>query len=105
MIEAGKLVKDLQVMRDEEVLFTANSELYGPLELTESEHRVSCTIPRLPLFAGRYQIRIFTMADGRRSDYLEHALEFQVEDAHFFPTGKAPKEKEGILVDQTWRLG
>lgn len=93
-----------QVMRDEEVAFTGNSELMGWLTLEASEHRVSCTVPRLPLFGGRYELRIFVMVDGRRSDYLEHAAEFHVEDGHFFPTGKTPREKEGILVDQRWRV-
>jgi lipopolysaccharide transport system ATP-binding protein len=91
-----------QVMKDEEVFFTGNSVLYEYLELSQPRHRVSCTIPRLPLFAGRYELRVFLMVDGRRSDYLEHAVEFQVDDAHFFPTGKTPMEKDGVLVDQTW---
>ncbi len=91
-----------QVMRDEEVFFTGNSELYGPLELSRPHHRVTCTIPRLPLFAGRYEVRIFLMVDGRRSDYLEHALAFQVDDAPFFPGGRTPTEKDGVLVDQIW---
>ncbi len=93
-----------QVMKDEQVMFTGNSELYGWLELSAPEHRVSCTIPRLPLFSGRYQVRIFVMVDGRRSDYLEDALEFHVDDAHFFPSGMTPREKVGVLVDQTWRV-
>jgi lipopolysaccharide transport system ATP-binding protein len=93
-----------QVMKGEEVFFTGNSELYGHLELTRLRHRVSCTIPRLPLFAGRYELRVFLMVDGRRSDYLEHAVEFEVDDARFFPTGKTPVEKVGVLVDQAWRI-
>ena len=93
-----------QVMKDEEVVFTGSSELYGSLELSQPHHSVRCSVPRLPLFAGRYQLRIFIMVDGRRSDYLEHATEFDVDDAHFFPTGKTPKEKDGVLVDQTWRI-
>jgi hypothetical protein len=44
-------------------------------------------IPRLPLFAGRYEVRVFLM-----------------DDANFFPTGKTPKEKVGVLVDQAWRI-
>ena len=93
-----------QVMKDEEVFFTGNSVLYGHLKLSRPRHRVSCTIPRLPLFAGRYELRVFLTVDGRHSDYLEHAVEFQVDDAHFFPTGKTPMEKMGILVDQAWRI-
>jgi lipopolysaccharide transport system ATP-binding protein len=93
-----------QVLKDEEVMFTGNSELFGWLTLDAREHRVSCTVPRLPLFSGRYHLNIFVMVDGRRSDYLEHALEFQVDDAHFFPSGKTPTEKVGTLVDQSWRI-
>ncbi len=92
-------------MKDEQVFFTYDSELYGHLELSRPRHRVSCTIPRLALFAGGYELRIFLVVDGRsRSDYLDHAVEFQVDDAHFFPTGKTPKEKVGVLVDQAWRI-
>ncbi len=91
-----------QVMKDEEVLFTAHNELQEHFSLRASVHRVSCTIPRLPLFAGKYQVRIFLMVDGRRADYLEHAREFQVDDADFFQSGKTPVEKMGLLVDQTW---
>ena len=94
-----------QVMRDDEVLFTGNSEMYGHLRLEKPSHTVSCTIPRLPLFAGRYELRVFVMVDGRRSDYVEHAAEFQVDDARFFHSGKTPAEKAGVLVDQTWRVG
>lgn len=93
-----------QVMKDEEVLFTAHNELQGRFSLRAPVHRVSCTIPRLPLFAGTYQVRIFLMVDGRRADYLEHALEFQVDDADFFQSGTTPVEKMGVLVDQTWAI-
>jgi lipopolysaccharide transport system ATP-binding protein len=93
-----------QVMKDEEVLFTAHNELQERFSLRAPVHRVSCAIPRLPLFAGIYQVRIFLMVDGRRADYLEHALEFQVDDADFFQSGKTPVEKMGVLVDQTWAI-
>jgi lipopolysaccharide transport system ATP-binding protein len=93
-----------QVMKDQEFFFTGNSVLYGHLELSRPRHRASCTVPRLPLFAGRYELRVMLMVDGRCSDYLDHAVEFQVEDAHFFPTGNTPKEKVGVLVDQAWRI-
>lgn len=93
-----------QVMKDEEVLFTAHNELQERFSLRAPVHRVSCTIPCLPLFAGKYQVRIFLMVDGRRADYLEHALEFQVDDADFFQSGKTPMEKMGVLVSQTWAI-
>ena len=93
-----------QVMKNEQVIFTGNSQLYGPLELSRLDHRVRCSVPRLPLFAGRYYLRVFIMVDGRRSDYVEHAVIFEVDDAHFFPSGKTPVEKEGVLVDQAWQV-
>jgi len=93
-----------QVIKDEEVLFTAHNELQECFSLRAEAHRVSCIIPRLPLFAGKYQARIFLMVDDRRADYLEHALEFEVDDADFFQSGKTPVEKMGVLVDQTWAI-
>lgn len=92
-----------QVMKDFEVFFTGNSQLFQNLDLATQDCKVSCKIPRLPLFTGSYQIRIFTMVDGRRSDYLENALEFQVEDNQFFASGQTPTEKDGILIDQLWK--
>jgi hypothetical protein len=44
-------------------------------------------IPRLPPFAGRYELRVFLM-----------------DDAHFFPTGKTPQRKVSVLVDQGRRI-
>ena len=92
-----------QVTKDDDVIFTGNSSLQGPLDLAGSAHVVSCVIPRLPLFAGRYELRLFAMVDGRRADYLEHALEFHVDDAHFLYR-QDPRRKGGVLVDQSWRI-
>jgi lipopolysaccharide transport system ATP-binding protein len=93
-----------QVLRSDEVLCTAHNELQERFSLRDETHDISCTIPRLPLFSGEYEIRTCLMADGRRADLLEHALVFHVEDVDFFRSGKTPMEKVGMLVDQTWKV-
>jgi len=84
---------------DEEVFFTGNSELdhQEDAQLVPAGRQwESRDGARYPL-AGPVQLEVPV------ADYFDHAVGLQVDDLHFFPTGKTPKEKVGVLVDQSWQ--
>ena len=68
-----------------------------------------CTIPRLPLAAGKFHVgfRISAEKQTKRDhiDAIENAGELNVEGGDFFGSGKVPPPHAGVcLVDGAWRL-
>lgn len=62
-----------------------------------------CRLPRLPLAPGDYRIDLSTRHQKAVIDALPAAIGFSVTDSVFFPGGRTPKPKHGLLyLDQTW---
>jgi len=67
---------------------------------------IACTVPRLPLAAGRYELGLWAEARGEVADHVEAAASFPVEPGDFFGTGRATdRTKHGpVLVDHAFRF-
>ena len=62
-----------------------------------------CTIPRLPLAAGRYSVNIYAEVNGVLADWVRDAATFDVVASDFFGTGQLPPGAHGhFLVDHSW---
>ncbi len=65
-----------------------------------------CEVPRLPLAAGRYCIRIWATVRGEVADHVENAATFTVSDGDFYRTGRTTvAAKHGpVVVEHGLRL-
>ncbi len=65
--------------------------------------RIVCTLPRLPLNAGRYSFNVCGRAQQQVADFLMYAGSFEVLQGDFFGTGKMPDPHQGyFLLQQRW---
>ena len=74
-------------------------------EIRGKEGEFRCTIPRLPLNAGRYSYHAFVGSSLGTEDFVLNAGSFEVESGDFFVTGRTVDYQQGmILIDQDWTL-
>jgi len=55
-------------------------------------------IPKLPLMPGRYNLTLFSEANGAICDWIKNAASFEVQGGDYFGTGKLPLPGEGLFV-------
>jgi len=78
----------------------------GSLQIGSGDTAV-CRIPRLPLSAGHYKIRLFLERNGVIEDWLEDEVPIEVVEGNFFGTSKnLPSGWAGktVLVDHSWHM-
>jgi lipopolysaccharide transport system ATP-binding protein len=76
-----------------------------PLLTLPGRGEVLCSVPRLPLPAGRYTINLFAAAGPERLDWVRHAADVTVAEGDFFGSGQQPSPGHpAILVDHTWAV-
>jgi lipopolysaccharide transport system ATP-binding protein len=64
-----------------------------------------CTIPRIPLSAGKYRFNVYAKAGNATADGVEGAGFFEIVEADFFGSGVLPGRDGGsVLIDQHWDL-
>jgi lipopolysaccharide transport system ATP-binding protein len=64
---------------------------------------VLCTLPRLPLPAGCYQVNLRFEVSGFIEDWIQRACTLDVEVGDFFGSGRLPEPGRGdLLVEQYW---
>jgi lipopolysaccharide transport system ATP-binding protein len=87
-------------------LFICDTQLNHVLSSLPPSGEISCIIPRLPLAAGSYQIRLWASINGHEADLVDNAARISVVDGDFFGSGQSPiKTKHGpFLVDQDWSI-
>jgi lipopolysaccharide transport system ATP-binding protein len=76
-----------------------------PLQIGSGDS-IECRIPRFPLSAGRYKIRLFLERNGVIEDWLQESIIFDVSENSYFGTARnVPVGWEGkiVLVDNEWR--
>jgi lipopolysaccharide transport system ATP-binding protein len=61
-----------------------------------------CLLPKLPLNAQVYSVNVRVRLGQALADQLSGAFTFEVEPGLFYPTGRLPETREGLLVDYTW---
>jgi lipopolysaccharide transport system ATP-binding protein len=65
--------------------------------------RVACTVPRMPLPAGRFYVNLYCEVNGRVEYWLESARVIDVEAGDFYGSGRLPPVGRGdLLVEQNW---
>jgi lipopolysaccharide transport system ATP-binding protein len=89
-----------------EPLFLCSTQLTGERMQTAPESGTFvCTIPRLPLTAGRYSVNVYAEVNGVLADWMRNAATFDVVASDFFGTGQLPPGTHGqFLVEHSWSL-
>lgn len=65
-----------------------------------------CTIPKLPLRAGRYTVDLYCEVDGHASEWLQSCAFFDVDDGDFYNTGRVTRANNGfVFIDHIWTIG
>ena len=87
-----------------EPLFDCSSEVSGDdLSAPSEAGTFVCTIPTLPLLAGRYSVTIYVRASGVVADKVTNAVYFDVFEGDVFGTGRLPNPQYGrIVLDHSW---
>ena len=87
-------------------LFICDTQLKNDFSSLPPVGEISCIIPRLPLAAGSYQIRLWASVNGHEADLVDNAANVHVVDGDFYGTGRSPiKSKHGVFfVDQDWSI-
>ena len=71
----------------------------------DSEGRIICSIPRLPLAAGIYPFTLFITANGVIVDWVIRAGQIRVEAGDFYRHGKYPDPQDGpMLICHEWGI-
>ncbi len=66
---------------------------------------VRCTLPRLPLPAGRYAVTVAAAVGEEMLDWVSHASDLTVTEGDYFGTGQRPSEGHpSVLVEQRWAV-
>ncbi len=65
---------------------------------------LECEIPKFPLGEGHFILNASLNINNQKSDFLQHAAEFEVLPGDFYATGKLPGSSNGVLVNYHWRL-
>lgn len=82
-----------------------NISAAGMSDLYPSNADVTCTLPRIPLNAGRYYINICIRLKNRTVYYLKNAAYFDIYQSDFYNSGYMPSQSAGkILLEQKWQF-
>jgi lipopolysaccharide transport system ATP-binding protein len=64
---------------------------------------VTCTIPRLQLRPGAYNVTLYIDVNNEVTDNSRDAIRIDVQEADYFGTGVMPTSSHGpLLIDQSW---
>jgi lipopolysaccharide transport system ATP-binding protein len=88
-------------------LVMCSNEMAGTrFEQVPSRGRMVCTIPRLPLAPGQYDLNLHCVVNGVLADWVQRAARLSVAEGDFFGTGRLPPASHGgVLVPQRWSVG
>jgi hypothetical protein len=76
-----------------------------PLDRPIQRGRVTCRVERLPLTPGTYSLDLYLGTHGQNFDVVLDAVQFDVQPADVFGTGKLPPLCAGnVFWPATWRI-
>jgi lipopolysaccharide transport system ATP-binding protein len=89
----------------EKLLHLDNGSTNSAFSLDHGEHRISCTISRLPLVQGTYVINVaVTDSNGCLQDRVESAARLEILGGDYFGSGRLSEAKGAkFYVDHEWR--
>ncbi len=89
----------------EPVFFCSNRVTGEALNARLAEGELICSIPRLPLLAGRYSLTVHAEVNGVLADWVRNALFFDVFEDDVFGSGQLPPTTHGrVFVDHAWSV-
>jgi lipopolysaccharide transport system ATP-binding protein len=89
----------------EPVFFCSNSVTGESLQASGGGGEIVCSLPRLPLLAGRYSLTVHVSVNSVVADWVRNAIYFDVFEADVFGSGRLPPTTHGrVLVQQSWDL-
>lgn len=84
-------------------VFCGNEMTGTRFESLPPQGRLLCSIPRLPLAPGRYDLNLHCEVNGIQADWLRQACQLDVTEGDFFGTGRLPPPGHGgVLVPHSW---
>jgi len=76
----------------------------GMLRLSP-DGQIRCSIPKLPLLEGNYNVSIWCKLNEQMADEIQDAFVLPVIPGNFFGTGKTHQDDAGqMLVDHRWEV-
>lgn len=102
----GDLALHLNVFNDDgNYLASFSNELVNmPYKNMEPNGTLHCFVPKLSLMPGNYYIKASLFVNGKRSDVVDRAINFEVLEGDYFGSGSFYKKRvPGIFVDQNWK--
>lgn len=87
-------------------LFTCSSEATGvKLNLEDLSDRLEMNIDKLPLTEGNYSYNLFVTLGGQITDWIQKAGTISVVSGDYFGSGYINSHSEGLIVDNSWKVG
>lgn len=78
----------------------------GEMTLSKGRHFISCDMERLPLTGGTYRLSLWAATENGRADFLESAVQMDVQDDDYYHTGRIMSEPhlrgKIVLCDYHW---
>lgn len=87
--------------QDEKMLFACNSSAIGRFyDIVKGTSYIDCVINNFPVSMGKCYININAKYKNSYLDYLQRAIDFEVEPGDFYRTGTLPAmSKQTVLID------
>ncbi|HVG42229.1 MAG TPA: ABC transporter ATP-binding protein [Chitinophagaceae bacterium] len=91
---------DVNITNDNEVIISQLTTFYQKEAyfIDASSNHYSVFIPRLPLLAGKYTLGIYCKIAEDEADWIENAIEFEVEEGDFFDNGRIMPPGFGVTA-------
>lgn len=87
----------------EQPIVLCRSDLTGDkFNYLPSKGKVTCSIPKFPLAAGKYDVNLYAENNDGILDWIKSAAQIEVVDGDFFETGKKPPYGNVTLVKHRW---
>jgi lipopolysaccharide transport system ATP-binding protein len=89
-----------------QLMLHLESDVASALSHLPASGEIRCSIPRLPLPAGRYVVNVSAARGSEMLDWIQHATELTVAEGDFYGTGRRPASDSHrtVLVEQSWSV-
>lgn len=74
------------------------------IKVAQAVNQVKLVIPRMPLLDGKYYYHLQGVVNSEIADEIEYAGDFHIEEGDYYGSGKLPKIKHGVLIEQKWSI-
>jgi lipopolysaccharide transport system ATP-binding protein len=104
-VNAPRIVITVATLMGQLMLHLESDVAGGAIDPLPPAGEVRCSVPRLPLPAGRYTITVAAAVGTEMLDWVSHASDLTVAEGDYYGTGQRPAESHPtVLVDQRWSI-